>query len=366
VERVLTTKVNYLASLGDRYAVTVILTDGRGRSPYYPLADSVEVINLDIGFEELWTMPFWRKVLAYLRKQRRYKRLLTAELMRLRPDITVSTLRREINFLCDIADGSRKVGELHVNRHNYRNFESVDSNPLKRLFAWFWMRSLVGKLRRLDRFVVLTGQDRLSWPELSHVSVIPNPLPSLPVTYSPLTARRIVAVGRYVYQKGFDLLLQAWQRVEAECTEWRLDVFGPGDRAPYLDLMDELQLDSSRCALHGPREDIAAEYLRSSIFVFSSRFEGFGMVLLEAMAHGLAVVSFDCPCGPSDIVSDGSDGLLVANGDVEQLARSIIRLIRNREERETLAAAAIEKARSYDISVIGRQWTQLFDELSAH
>ena len=361
VERVLTSKVNYLASQGDKYDITILLTDGAGKPPFYALSDKVKVIHLGIEFEELWGLSFIRKIPVYLRKQRLYKRRLTEELMRLRPDITVSTLRREINFLCDIPDGSRKVGELHVSRRNYRNFEPGDTNWLKDLFSKWWMWRLVKKLRRLDKFVVLTNEDMATWNELNNVCVIPNPLPAIPTTRSPLKEKRVIAVGRYAYQKGFDLLLQAWSRAECELPDWHLCIFGAGDRTPYQQLATDLKLDDTRCELCEATRNISEEYLRSSLFVFSSRFEGFGMALVEAMSYGLPVISFDCPCGPKDIVNNGIDGILVESGNVEELAKAIVRLAKDRELMQHLADEAVMTARKYDINTIGSQWEKLFN-----
>ena len=213
IERVLTLKANYFAEHFG-YDITIILTEGKDKPLFYPLSEKVKVINLNIGFEELWTCSFLKKIVVYLKKQRQYRKMVEQELMRLRPDITISLLRREINFLTSIKDGSRKIGELHVNRANYRNFEAGDSNCIKNLFARFWMRSLVGKLKRLDSFVVLTKEDQMAWPELSNICVIPDPLSFQSTYVSPLISKRVIAVGRYVYQKGFDLLLQAWTKVE--------------------------------------------------------------------------------------------------------------------------------------------------------
>jgi glycosyltransferase involved in cell wall biosynthesis len=360
IERVLTTKVNYLANQEDKYEISIILTDGYGKEPFFPLSEKVHIINLNIGFEELWGMSLVKKVFAYLTKKRRFKRMLRQELMRIKADIFVSTLRREINFICDIPDGSRKIGELHVNRLNYRNFASNESNFIKNIFAKWWMHRLVRQLKRLDKLVVLTEQDKLAWKELNNVCAIPNPLPSIPEDVSLLTEKRVIAVGRYSYEKGFDRLLQVWSIVEKECPDWKLAVFGSGDRTSYIKQMQDLKIDENRCELHSAVENIGAEYLNSSVFALSSRFEGFGMVLLEAMSHGLPVVSFDCPWGPRAIIDNGKDGILVENGNVQQLADGVIRLIRDKEQRESLARSAREKARQYDISIIGQQWEQLF------
>lgn len=175
VERVLTLKAGYFAEHYG-YDITIILTEGRGKPLFYPLSDKVKVVNLDIGFEELWSCSFVKKIPVYLRKQREFRRKLTAELMRLRPDITVSLLRREINFINSIPDGSVKIGEMHINRANYRNFDASDTNPLKRVFARLWSHSLVSHLRCLGRLVVLTEPDRQAWTELDNVDVIPDPL----------------------------------------------------------------------------------------------------------------------------------------------------------------------------------------------
>jgi len=362
VERVLTLKANFFAEHFG-YDITIILTDGKDKPLFYPLSDKVKVINFDINFEELWTCSFLKKIFVYLKKQRQYKKRVKEELMRLRPDITISLLRREINFLNDIKDGSRKIGELHVNRANYRNFEQGDANFIKNLFAKFWMRSLVGKLKRLDRFVVLTEEDKLAWPELTNVCVIPDPLSFVPTQISTLTEKRVIAVGRYVYQKGFDLLLQAWAKVEKECPDWQLAIYGDGDRAPYLQQMKELGIESSRCHLNGPTSNIQQEYANSSLFVFSSRFEGFGMVLVEAMSCGLPVVSFACPCGPKDIVSNGEDGLLVTNGNIDQLAEAMTKLIRDDNQRVSMSQSALRNVERFRIERIAQQWKQLFTSL---
>ena len=379
VERVVSYKASYFAEqLG--YDVTIIVTEGRGRDCYFPLSDKVKVINFELGFEELWKASFIKKVYLYLTKQRQYKRMLKTELIRIRPDITISMLRREINFLTDIQDGSKKIGELHVNRANYRNFEANDSNIIKRLFAKFWMRSLVEKLRRLDQLVVLTDKSKASWPELSNVTVIPDPITILRekgiVNNEKFAVagkrgdgvNRVVTIGRYAYQKGYDLLLQAWAELSRireleNGEEWTLDIYGQGDQTDYRQLMAELGIDSNRCHLNGPVEDVVKAYQESSIFVLSSRFEGFGMVLIEAMACGLPVVSFDCPAGPDEIITDGVDGLLVPSGDVHTLAEKLMVLMSDDNLRRRLGQQARQTAQRYEMTTIANQWIALFEKI---
>ena len=362
VERIVSVKANYFA---EHYGhdVTVIVTEGKGRSSFFPLSEKVKVINLELGFEELWKSSFLKKIFLYIQKQIRYKRLLREELCRIRPDITISVLRREINFINSINDGSYKIGELHVNRSNYRNFSARESNYVKDLFAKYWMKDLIGHLRNLDKMVVLTESARLDWPELSNVKLIPDPLPFTSNEVSSLSAKRVISIGRYAYEKGNDLLLHAWSIVQKSSSDWVLDIYGMGDREPYLQLMDELGIDKSRCHLHGILKDVKEQYLNSSIFALPSRFEGFGLVIIEAMSCGLPVVSFDCENGPRNIITNEQDGFLVTPFNINEYANRLLMLIHDEGSRKLIGANARQASGRYTIESIATQWKDLFDEL---
>lgn len=304
-----------------------------------------------------------KKVFLYLSKQRQYKRLLKAELMRIRPDFTISMLRREINFLTDIQDGSMKIGELHVNRANYRNFEVNDTNLVKSLFAKFWMKSLVGKLRHLDRLVVLTDRGKSDWPELANVTVIPDPIPLQTEVVSQLKEKRVVTIGRYAYQKGYDLLLHIWSEVEKKFPDWSLSIYGMGNQSQYSQLMKNLGIDAQRCLLNGPVNDVSKIYGESSVFVLSSRFEGFGLVLAEAMSCGVPVVSFDSPYGPSDIITDGVDGFLIKDWNEKAFADKVCLLIEEADLRQRMGQAAIHSSQRFQPDRIILEWQKLFESL---
>lgn len=362
VERVLTLKANYFAEQFG-YDITIILTEGKAKSLFYPLSDKIKVVNLDINFEELWTCHFVKKVFVYIRKQRRFKNLLKKELFRIHPDITISLLRREINFINKIKDGSKKIGELHINRANYRNFDKSQSNVIKLLFSTLWMRNLVGKLKQLDKLVVLTEEDKTAWVELNNVIAIPNPLPFLSSAVSSLNNKRVIVVGRYCHEKGYDYLLQAWAKVQIVCPDWQLSIFGDGDKAVYDRMLDELHIDRSRCFLNDRTLDIQSEYVNSSLAVCCSRFEGFGLSIIEAMECGLPIVSFDCPWGPRSIILDNEDGILVENGNIDRLAEYMILLMQNAEKRKCMSENAIRNVQRFKIEKIAKQWITLFKEL---
>ena len=361
-ERVVSVKANYFADvLG--YDVTIIVTEGNKGNSFFPLSDKVKVINLGLGFEDLWNIPFMKKVYLYLKKQRKYKKLLISELLRLKPDITITTLRREINFINEIQDGSRKIGELHSSRANYRGVEDRESNFFINIFSKWWKRDVISDLQRLDKFVVLNENAVLEWPELHNLTMIPDPLPLNLDARSNLQSKRIVTIGRYSYEKGYDYLLRIWAIVEKRCPDWQLNVYAMGDPTPYVKLMDELSIDQRRCHLNSSLVDVESEYLRSSILVQPSRTEGFGLVLVEAMACGLPVVAFDCENGPRSLITDGEDGYLIPAYDVELFSERLISLMSDEKLRTKMGEKGIIKSQQYHISKIAQQWKQLFEDL---
>jgi len=211
--------------------------------------------------------------------------------------------------------------------------------------------------------VVLTEDAKRDWPELSNVTLIPDPIPFIIDLMSTLSLKRVVSIGRYAYEKGNDLLLKAWAKVEKSCNDWTLDIYGMGNQTPYQELMKKLEIDETRCHLHGSLLDVKEAYLNSSVFTLPSRFEGFGLVIIEAMACGVPVVTFDCENGPRNILTNNQDGILVKPFDVDEYAESLLRLIRDDKLRSQMGHRAYESSKRYLIEDIALQWKALFNEL---
>lgn len=361
-ERVVSVKANYFAEvLG--CDVTIIVTEGKNISSFFPLSEKIQVINLGLDFEELWNIPFKKKIFLYIRKQRRYKRALTKELLRIRPDITITTLRREINFINSIRDGSRKIGELHLSRSSYRGIDPRFSTFCEISFFKWWKGRVISSLKKLDKLVVLTADAVSEWPELTNVTMIPDPLPIDVNGRSPLSSKRVITIGRYSKEKGYDLLLKVWSIVEKKCPDWQLDIFAMGDPTPYVKMIDDLSIDKKRCHLNSSVLDVNELYLKSSILVQPSRTEGFGLVIIEAMAYGIPVVSFDCENGPRSIISDGEDGILIPPFDVGLFSDRLVQLMNDEGLRRSMGEKGHNKSLRYKVDVVGKQWKHLFDEL---
>ncbi|HKG66572.1 MAG TPA: glycosyltransferase [Solirubrobacteraceae bacterium] len=214
---------------------------------------------------------------------------------------------------------------------------------------------------RLDALTVLSSDDLRDYGALlgERVRQIPNPVTELDDGTSDGSAKVVVAAGRLNTQKGFDLLIEAWRPVAERHPDWTLRIYGSGPERELL----ERAAAGLPVELPGRTDALGAAMAAGSLFALSSRWEGFGLVLVEAMGKGLPVVSFDCPRGPSDIVSPGEDGLLVGPEDVHGLTAALLELIEDPPRRARMAAAARATARRYEPTAVVPHWDALFKDL---
>lgn len=358
--KILTDKMNWLAE-HTNHEIWMVETERADLPHHYPLHPNIRFINFDLNFDTIYSLPFIKRLLVYKTKELKFKKMLTSFLLELKADITISTLRREINFLHQIKDGSRKIGEIHFGRNYYRIFQkNIFPSFINSWITKCWQKQLIDRIKKLDKFVVLTHEDLKQWTELNNVIVIPNFIKQLPENISTCENKQVIALGRYTEQKGFDLLLQSWKIVEAKHPDWRLDIYGSGNHLSYQKLADSYLLSKVTC--HPAVSDIESIYANASIYVLSSRYEGFGMVLIEAQSYGLPVVSFNCPCGPKDIISEAS-GILVENGNIQELANGIITLIEDEVKRIDMGKSGISNVARFRINEIMNNWVILFNNI---
>lgn len=360
MERVLLNKLRYWVRSGD-HELLVVTTDQNGRPPFYAFPPEVRMVDLGIGYKEDKDKRPLAHLISYLRRRRLHRRKLTRLLMDEKAQIVVSLYPSESSFIPQILDGSKKVLELHFSR-NFRI--QYGRKGITGMVDRFRSKQDLKIVSRFDRFVVLTREDARYWGNLPNLQVIPNAAPEHPAVRRKAGNKRVIAVGRLDYQKGFDRLLDAWALLEPSLLEsWHLDIFGQGEWESMLwDKIEELGIDTS-VSIHHPSKDIFREYASSDFLVMTSHYEGFPMVMVEAMSCGVPVLSYDFQCGPRDIITPGKNGLLIKEGDIIGLAHAMKRMMLNEVMLESMSEHALEVSSVYSEASVMAQWESCFKQL---
>ncbi len=361
VERVLTSKVNWLVAHGHEVVILACLYDGRLSS--YGIDPKVRVLSAGIPYAEDFAKPLHKRMLCTLARMRQHKRWMREVLMRERFDIVVTTHVVETSFLPSIADGSRKVLELHTSAEAYQRERQPKKWSLRQLLVKCYEWRDRYNLSRFDAVGCLTSEDYALRGKPKNMVVIPNPLPFVSAEPSRLEHKVVLAVGRLSKEKNLLALVDIWQEVATHCPDWKLRLVGNGnERAKIIGETERRGLDQQIEVLPFARE-ILPYYLEASIYAMTSLYEGMPMALLEAQACGLPIVSYACPCGPSDIIADGEDGFLVSPGDKKLFAERLVQLMSDEDLRRRMGAEAYKSSERFTEESVMRQWLELFVKL---
>lgn len=356
MERVLTNKANWLVRNG--FEVSIVTTDQRGRKPYFALDERIQTYDLDINYD-VTNGHILKKIICYPLKQWLHKRRLAELLDLIKADVVICMFNNDVSFVYKLKDGSHKILEAHFSKHKKLQY---GRRGLWTLADRWRTKKEENYVRQYDKFVVLTNEDKQLWGNLSNIVVIPNARTFEPVLRSNEGQKRVLAIGRYDYQKGFDTLLNIWQRLGTGTEGWQLDIVGDGPLRVSLQRMKE-RMGLGNVNLVPPMENVKSLYQKSSIFVLTSRYEGLPMVLLEAQASGLPIVAFACKCGPRDIVTDGVDGFLVEERNKAVFVERLGRLMADADMRRRMGDAAVANSENYGTDAIMKKWEKLLSSL---
>lgn len=365
-ERVITEKANYLSDKGHQ-VMLVSYEQGQHVVPYQ-LHSMVQFKDLNCRFFTLSKYSVPLRLYRFILLKIHFKKLLRNIVVDYHPDVIVlaSDWQFLINSVLAAAGKVPVIAEFH-NAYDFitKKIGNID-NGIKDWVTRCYYKYSLRHFKRCAHLVALTENDAKHWRKHSnHVSVIPNPLTNYPdvIDDVPKEYGRIICVGRLNAQKRIDRLISAFSMIADKYPEWHVDVFGEGDEeTSLLRQIRNCHLEK-RIILHAPTKTIYDEYKKSQFLVLSSAYEGFGLVLIEAMACGLPCVSFDCPSGPSEIIGNGVSGLLVKEGDVLDLSSKIEWMIAHEAERNEMAKKSRIAAMAYLPSTIMKEWESLYESV---
>ena len=340
------------SALSDYHDITIVTAFQQGRPDCFYLFPNVKRHDLEIS-----------KNMSGNQKKRIYKRRLSCYLQQESFDIAVSLGGMDLDFLHSINDGSKKIIWLHY-AIDIAQTAWVGPHPslIKKIKAQLITWKRIYNARKYERIVLISKADLKKWRKYTHkATCIYNPLTINTTLTSNLLNKCVIAVGRLDYQKGFDYLIDAWNLVAVKHPDWHLNIYGDGNlREELQQQIDVLNLSNS-ITLNGRASAIEKEYPKHSIFVLSSRAEGFGLVLVEAASCGLPLVSFNCPSGPSELVLNGRNGFIIDRvGDVSAMAYAICCLIEDEDLRKRMGAKAIEFSKQFQVEYLIPQWNDIF------
>lgn len=361
IERVTIVKANALAEMPGN-EVFLIVTDNKRDYKVNALSPKVNLVDLHVNyFDDDWK-AWYIALKSSIVKRRQHKRRLTKALFEIQPDIVVSVGQSEKYFLPTIRGKWKTIREIHFTS-NYRLLFA--SNARQRLMARLANLYDFHRINKYDKTVILTREDKeAKWKYNKKVMVIPNPI-TIPNTEekSFLASKKIVVAGRLTEQKNFSSVIRSFKMVVLKHPDWSLDIYGEGPLKEQLqNLISNIGLERN-VFLRGYTSQVREKMLEASCYVLSSLYEGFPLVLLEAMSCGLPVVSYACPCGPKDLVEEGRNGFLVPVCDERALADRICLIIEDENLRKSMGLAAKQTSEKYKLEIIMQMWMDLFKKL---
>lgn len=363
IERVVINKANYLARHG--HDVTIVSIRTPSAHPFFTIEPRVKLRSLHC--DHFFRSGLLRKLDFFSSHKKQFAAKAREILQQIQPDVSIAMSNDMSRHLHLAGDSSIKVLEHHFAKNKSAQFMYLlEKSSLGRAVARLYQYKMYNLIKRYRHFVVLTEEDREAWGDLPNIHVIPNAISFSPTARSPLDSNRVIALGRITPQKDFKALIDIWQRLK-QCQPspgWRLSIFGDNsgkEAAKLLDLSKKLNILGS-VEIRSPTQDVEKELLGSSILAMTSRYEGFGMVLIEAMSCGVPVLAFACKSGPRDIIRDGEDGFLIPVGNKAMFIQKLTLLINDPELLHRMGEAAARNVQRFSEEMVMARWITLFQE----
>jgi glycosyltransferase involved in cell wall biosynthesis len=355
-ERVAVLMANHYAAQG---ADVTLLSVGRpGRVFRFEVGPGVKEDSLNIHLDSGWKL--FRKIESFF-ALRRYIQHSPNESTTVNASINYHDKKSPV-ILLGIGNFPIILAALLSKGDQLRTIGCMHTSYISLGHIWKFLRWLL--YGRLDVLVSLTHRDLLPLKKHNpNVRVIHNPVTFYPDRAAKLDTKLILAVGRMDWLKGYDLMLEVFERFCRKNHDWTLKVIGDGELKTDIEKFAREKGIANRITIEPATNNIEKEYMAASLYLMTSRSEGLPMVLLEAQACGLPVVAFDCETGPAEIVNHGIDGYLVKPNDFEKMSEHLLELAADPDKRKAFGTAARENVKRFLPHEVFKQWNEVFRTL---
>lgn len=347
IERIWINRMNYLSEDPD-YQIYIATNAQENVEPVFPISKRVKLIDLDVCTYKSYSYPIilrpfikvWKNLLFY----KRFQKIID----QINPDFIVIDSTYD-PMIFRVSHHAKIIAESHV----ARSFSHYEREHAEQLFNDFE--------KKADVVVSLTISEAKEWHKAKQVRIIPNFIEKQPLpTFPKQEFKRVISSGRLVVQKRQDDLIKAWKNVVKKHPDWMLDIYGAGEK---LDSLQSLIISYGlQNCIHilPPTDRMFEEFKSSDFLVMSSLYEGFSLVIAEAMMMGTPCVSYDCPYGPSDLIDNTHNGLLTPSGDIMELSNAINWMIEHPEQRDRMGRDAYQSIQRYTPEHVIPKWKSLF------
>lgn len=355
-EKILSQKANFLAKNG--YEVYIITTGQKNHKPVYDLDKKINLIDLNINYNTnksyFYPVNFLKGINHFVKLKKILKKI--------RPDFIILLSDAYDYYFLTFITKAVTFKEFHSSRYFYLLAKN-NAKSIKRFK--YKLHDIINN--RFNKLIVLNEDEKRMFEPANNVVIIPNGIEITGKNISKLNNKIAIAAGRIAPVKAFDKLITAWQQIAQVHPDWQLQIYGEGDEqlTKKLDsLIQKLKL-TNRVCLCGSTNKLTKKMQNAGLYVMSSVTECFPMVLLEAQAVGLPIISFDCPFGPRNIIADNINGLLVENQNIDKLADAIIKVINNKEKQIEMGQNALINVQQYQFDKVMQQWIDLFNQCNS-
>lgn len=361
IEIITIVKANALAAIPGNQ-VWIALSDNQ--YPAIMKLQNVSVLDLAVHYYEKDYRGYWHAIMDLWEKRKIHRKRLEMLLNDINPDIVISTGMAGKHFIPGMKLKSHPV--LIMELHSSKHFGVEAARGWRE-----WMFAKLGEYynelcvyKKYDQIVVLTEAEKTgSWANRDRVIVIPNPITKQEAEHSICTSKRAVSAGRLLWIKNYESLVNIWAKVVRRHPDWTLQIWGTGYERENLERQIERLGMKNHVLLMGYTSEVQEQMAKASLFVLTSRTEGFSLVTIEAMSVGIPAVAYDCPGGLRYVLKDGETGFFVPMNDEDAFVEKVCMLIENEELRKTMGQAALKEVEQYRIEKITQRWMELFQEL---